>query len=421
MKILRVISSMNPVSGGPCQGIRYLVPELEAMGVQNEIVCLDPPDAAFLKRDNLTIHALGPARSNWAYSPNLHQWLEHNISRFDCVIQHGMWQYTGYALLRHYKNLLIRGLCPKWYIYPHGMLDPWFQQDKSRRLKALRNWIYWKVIERRVVQSADALLFTCEEEMQLGVTTFKPFRPRKVENVGYGIPVPDGEPRAQTQAFYRTYPELEGKRFLLFLSRIHPKKGLDVLLQAYAQNLLANDSDGLTLVVAGPCADVSYWNKLQQLAVSLGLQTNALPFPGAGSSINQKYAAEMPKPSPIVWAGMLTGFPKWGALRAAQAFILPSHQENFGISAVEALACGTPVLISKRVNIHMDILSENAGLVEDDSVSGVSNLLCRWRQLCSSAIEEMRLAAKSCYQKNFSAHSAAEKLKAFLESDGRSK
>ena len=89
---------------------------------------------------------------------------------------------------------------------------------------------------------------------------------------------------------------------------------------------------------------------------------------------------------------MLQGDAKWGAFYAAEVFALPSHQENFGIAVAEALACGTPVLISNKVNIWREIAEDGVGLVEEDDLAGTTRLLERWRAL--STEERMEMAAK---------------------------
>jgi glycosyltransferase involved in cell wall biosynthesis len=134
---------------------------------------------------------------------------------------------------------------------------------------------------------------------------------------------------------------------ILFLGRIHEKKGCDLLLRAWKEVLssgMRNISD-IHLVMAGP-ADHAYGAEMKELAGKLGIGTR------------------------VTWTGMITGDLKWGSLRAADAFILPSHQENFGVSVVEALACGVPVLISNKVNIWREIEEDNAGLVENDDLGG---------------------------------------------------
>ena len=107
---------------------------------------------------------------------------------------------------------------------------------------------------------------------------------------------------------------------------------------------------------------------------------------------------------------MLTGDLKWGLLRLAEAFVLPSHQENFGIAVAEALACGTPVLISNKVNIWREIAQDRAGLVEADDEPGTTRLLEGWLGLPLGEQEEMRKNAQTCFQSRFEVTRAAEGL-----------
>ena len=148
--------------------------------------------------------------------------------------------------------------------------------------------------------------------------------------------------RAPVKIFSNSFPQLRGKRLLLFLGRLHEKKGCELLLEAFVAARNSADVDpSLHLVMAGPCADQKYLEHLKRLAA---------------------------ENSAVTFTGMLAGSSKWGALSAADAFILPSHQENFGIAVVEALACGTPVLISKEVNIWREIDADQAGYAEDDDL-----------------------------------------------------
>jgi glycosyltransferase involved in cell wall biosynthesis len=413
MKILHIISSMAAKAGGTSQFIRYVIPPLEGQGIQNEVVTLDAPDANFLGSDSFLIHSLGPSKSSWAYSPRLLPWLIENLACYDVVIQHGLWQYPGYALLQEMKRLRKAGKAPRWYIYPHGMLDPWFQKARSRRLKALRNEIYWRLIEKRVVNSAEGLLFTCEEELCQAATAFRGYRPKAVHNVGYGIPEPPDNVEQQLDAFYGVLPHLKDQPVLLFLSRIHPKKGVDLLLKAFAQvRQESGTGQGAKfpkLVIAGPCANASYWNELQSLAVNLGLQKEAIPFELLGDTSTYDQGPS----TPLIWPGMLTGDKKWGALRSASAFILPSHQENFGIAVVEALACGTPVLISNKVNIWRDIEEYSAGKVGEDTLEGTVLLLQH-----SSISKNFSLAsqhASLCFNSCFGIQTTTDKIVLLLK------
>ena len=138
-----------------------------------EVVCLNDPGSDFLSGGNFPIHALGTGRGPWRYHPRLLPWLNINLPRFDAVIMNGLWQYTGYAV---FKATQSEGK-PPYFVFPHGMLDPWFQQDSERKIKAVRNWCYWKFFEQRVIHSAEALMFTCAEEMRLARERFSLINP----------------------------------------------------------------------------------------------------------------------------------------------------------------------------------------------------------------------------------------------------
>jgi glycosyltransferase involved in cell wall biosynthesis len=176
---------------------------------------------------------------------------------------------------------------------------------------------------------------------------------------------------------------LHSKRLFLFLSRIHEKKGCDLLIDAFAA--VAQRDPRLHLVMAGP--DQTGWQKpLSARAAQLGVADR------------------------ITWTGMLSGDMKWGAYRAAEAFVLPSHQENFGIVVAEALACALPVLISDKVNIWREIDGDQAGLIEADTLRGTQSLFERWLALEPEAREQMRGNALSCFTRRFEIHGAVDSL-----------
>src|SRR5690606_34234799 len=152
---------------------------------------------------------------------------------------------------------------PKYFVMPHGMLDPYFQKAEGRRLKAIRNWLYWKLIEHKVVNNADGLLFTCEEERLLAKQPFKPYRTKKEYVVGLGIDVPPIHHADMDKAFQDCCKSLENRPFLLFLSRIHEKKGVDLLVKAY-ETLASNATSELpALVIAGPGLDSPYGKQIE--------------------------------------------------------------------------------------------------------------------------------------------------------------
>lgn len=396
MRILRVIASMDPKSGGPCQGIRNTTQALSLIGVENEVVCVDPPDSEYLANDSFPIHALGPAANFWAYSAKLFPWLISNIRRFDAVIVHGLWLYPSFAVKKAMNELskLTTSESIPWFIMPHGMLDPYFQNAPDRKVKAIRNKYYWKFIENKVIESATGLLFTCEEELLLAKKSFVPYKPKKEINVGYGIQPPPVYIPEMTSAFHEKCSQDHPEKYFLFLSRIHPKKGVDNLIRAYQSLLeLKGEYTIPNLVIAGPGAETEYGEEMQLLAGSHELSKNRISFPG-----------------------MLTGNEKWGAFYGCEAFALPSHQENFGIAVAEALACAKPVLISDKINIWREISEGGGGLVETDTESGTFALLKAWIDTSAKQKKDLSENAFSTYDRYFRVDVNIQNLLRNLES-----
>ena len=327
------------------------------------------------------VHALGPPFLGYGYSHRLLPWLKAHVREFDAVIVHGLWQYHGLAVHRASRQ----PDAPPYFVFSHGMLDPWFKHRYP--LKHLKKSMYWWLGERRILVDAAAVLFTCEEERRLARPSF-PASSYAERVVAFGTATPPTNISAQQQAFFERVPSLRDRPYWLFLGRIHPKKGVDLLIDAYGQ--LAAQAPLPHLVIAGPCADTGY---LQQL---------------------QDRAAACCPAGKVEWPGMLNGEVKWGALRGAEVFVLASHQENFGIAVVESLACGTPVLISNQVNIWREIAADGAGLVEPDTAEGTFRLLGRWQTLDNDARRAMRAAAAKSFVERYEVGAASRSLAATI-------
>lgn len=390
MKLLHVIGSMNPDTGGPCQMIRSFAPWFLAQGHLLEVVCLNNRDAAFLKDEPFPVHAVGQGRGGWNYNPGLTPWFKNHLREFDAVILNGLWQFQGYSLWRASKSVTY---APPYYIFPHGMLDPWFQKLSVRPLKAARNAIFWKTIQHRIIRDAAGMLFTCEEERRLAQLPFSPYQPKREDVVGLGVPEPPEFRPHMTAAFLEKCPGARGEKYFLFLGRIHPKKGVDLLIQGYATLHKKNSSGNPIpkLVIAGPDLDSIYGREMQTLA------------------------AEMCPRDSVLWPGMISGDAKWGALFGCMAFVLVSHQENFGIAVVEALACGKPVLISDKINIWREIKNDNAGLVSDDTDAGANIIFRDWTNLPPEAHAAMQKSARASFENHFGIAPAARRLLAVID------
>jgi glycosyltransferase involved in cell wall biosynthesis len=353
MRILHIISNMRPEAGGPQEAVRMLLRNAPAE-YACEVVTLDDPASDFLATERFQIHALGNASI-------LTPWLHKNRERFDGVILHGMWEWLSFSVLR-----AIAGHKP-YMVYPHGMLDPYFK--RAFPFKHMKKWIYWLLVQYWVMRRAFRVVFTTFAERDLATRSFWLRRWNPIV-VGLGADEPPQDIERCETAFFDLCPAVQGHRFLLFLGRIDKKKGCDLLIPALAASTAAGSA--LHLVMAGP--DSAGWAaELQAAAIKEGVADR------------------------IHWPGMLKGDAKWGAFAASDAFILPSHQENFGIAVVEALACGKPVLITKPINIAPDIETDRCGLIEADTQQGAESLICRWLALTDAERVDMGDRAKNSF------------------------
>jgi glycosyltransferase involved in cell wall biosynthesis len=399
VKLLHITATLDPAKGGVAEAVKSFISIAEQYPtIINEVVTLDGPGSNYLQSEYTSINSLGPSYGFLKHSRILLPWLIKNISRFDAVIINGLWSYHSYAVWKAIKKLKADNQkTPLVFVMPHGMLDPYFQRAKHRWLKAIRNKIYWQLIEKSVINDADGLLFTCEAELLLARETFYFYKPKKEYNVGYGIKKPPIFNAAMQAEFSEACLSLNGEPYLLFLGRIDIKKGVDLLVKAYialykAQKILNETLP--KLVIAGPGLDSDFCEKVVN---------EIAQFP----EISQQ----------IILPGMLTGNAKWGAFYGCEAFILPSHQENFGIAVVEALACGKPVLISNQVNIWSEINKADAGIVGDDDLEGVERMLQTWLTLSADKKAQMSVNALSAYQKHFTLSETAREMINVIRND----
>ena len=382
MKLLHLIRSLDPANGGPIENIRQMASIYLASNIEAEVLTLDPPGASYLRNFPLEVRTLGSTYAGkYGYSPHLVPWLRENHRKYDCVIVNGIWQYHSYACW-----LALHRTTTPYVVFTHGMLDPWFRRHYP--VKHLKKWLYWPWAEYRVLRDAEVVLFTSEEERTLAAKSFWLYRVNPFV-VGYGTRAPKLDLQALRHGFFTRFPDLRNKRIAIFVGRIHPKKGCDLFIEAFHRSL-APDPDWHMLIV-GP-DQVGWQAGLERLSEKFGIKDR------------------------ITWAGMLRDERKWEALAASEIFVLPSHQENFGIVVAEALACGIPVLISNQVNIWREIESENAGFVEQDTLTGTVNLLEAWNRLGEAGRSAMRVNCRRCFDRYFDLDCNASRFIELIES-----
>lgn len=376
MRILHILPTASPVFGGPIEGVIRTSLIDESLGYVRTIASLDLPDDPWVKECPIEVVALGKRSysqnlggtfwERYGQTPHMVPWLIENAPKYDAVIVNGLWNYASFAARQAFKVNKV-----PYFVFPHGMLDPWFK--KTYPLKHAVKQALWLWSEGKLLRDAQRVFFTTEDERVLARGSFTPYNVRE-QVVGYGtadVPPPDAK---QAEAFAALAPGVQGKRFLLFLSRIHKKKGCDLLIGAFAR--VAEKFPDVELVVAGP-DQVGLRKVLERQVEQLGIASR------------------------VHWLGMVKGDAKWGAYRACEAFILPSHQENFGIVVAEAMAIGRPVLISNKVNIWREVEKGQAGFIAEDDEDGTVSLIERFLSLSPDEKARMGQAARACFEENF--------------------
>jgi glycosyltransferase involved in cell wall biosynthesis len=373
-KILHVISSCNPNTGGPIEGIKQFYKIYKKLNIEVNILSNDNPKYKFLKDKYLPkVIATGPLpiflKKLNNFNPKLLRWLKNNIKKYDFVIIDGIWQFHNYAVYKTAKKFKI-----PYFVFPHGMLDPWFNENYF--FKKIKKIVYWNLIQHRVLQNAKKVLFTTKIESELAKKSFQPYQ-INCSVLGYGI---EGNPflKSKKNLFFKKFKKLEKKRILLYLGRITEKKGLDLLINAF--NSIREK--GMHLVIAGN-SNNRYAKKLKTLINNLKIN---------------KF---------VTWTGPIYNKLKWDAFKAANLFCLSSHQENFGISIVEALSSGTPVLITNKINIYKIIKKYRCGYINNDDLKGTIKSLNEWK---TNKDKNLYKKSINCFNKNFQIENTVNKL-----------
>lgn len=341
VKVLHVLSGIDSRSGGPAAALVGLTCAQAEFGLGVSVVVTyragdDLTHAQELRARGVNVVTIGPAFGPLMRHRDLFSSVSAQVAAADVVHIHAVWEE-----IQHVAALAARRLHKPYFVRPCGMLDPW-SLAQSRWKK--RAYMAWRL--RSDLNHAAALHFTAELERDL-TQRLELRAPALIEPNGLSLAEFAVLPPANS--FRSRFPVLMGKPLILFLSRIHPKKGLDYLLPAFA----AMHDTRAVLVIAGPDSD-GYAKEVRELASRLGIVDR------------------------VLFVGMLHGAERVAALADADLFVLPSRQENFGIVVAEAMAARTAVIISDQVNIYREVLSAGAGGVVPLEVEPLTSEMNRW-------------------------------------------
>jgi len=344
MKVLHVISSPDLRGGGPLAVLIGMAQaQQRAAGLDVQIITTfyadernDLAEKMAASRD-VVVHSIGPATGTLKNHPQLRPAMQRLVGESDVVHIHGL-----YEQIQHEAALAARQSDKPYLITPHGMLSPWSLQ-RSRWKKKL--YMFWRL--REDLNAAAALHFSTATESRVsklpGVRT-----PHLVvaQGVDWGS---EFEQLPQRGRFRARFGQLVGKRVVVFLGRVFPGKGLEHLIPAIA---MMKNKDAM-LAVVGPDTR-GYQAQMEAMAAAHGVTER------------------------VLFCGMQRGHERIEALVDADLLCLPSDHENFGLSVIEALAAGTPVIISPEVNVQAEICKAGVGATVERSPQRLALELDRW-------------------------------------------
>ncbi|MFI5378957.1 MAG: glycosyltransferase [Tepidisphaerales bacterium] len=355
MRIVHVTGTLDPSAGGPPAVVVRLAAAQSAAGHRVEIAAHgDASSEEDVCRSisrvpgggNVVRHSI-PVRNSlgWALGLDSRRVMPGIIDGADIVHVHGIWD----PIVRWAGVVAHRTGVP-YVIAPHGMLDPWSLQQKKWKKRIVLFLAYQRFIERSAV-------LHCLNETEKQLIIAGGFRCRYAV-IPNGIFLDEIDPLPEPGAFARRVPALQGRRFILFLSRLHYKKGLDYLADAFA--LLAGRFTDVDLVVAGP--------------------------DGGAEADFRKQVEQHQLAKRVHLVGPLYGPEKFEAIVDASCFCLPSRQEGFSIAITESLACGTPVVISRQCN-YSEVSEAGAGIETELEAGAIASAL-------SSLLQDPQLARR---------------------------
>jgi glycosyltransferase involved in cell wall biosynthesis len=312
LRILHVLPSLDQRYGGPLRIVLDLSAQAMELGMESEVVGLGALDAPDNPLSLQFIHQLpGDSTSSFAYSSALRPWLRSNLKHFDGVVLHGVWTYVDWAAAQECRSANV-----PYVQFPHGMLEPWAVRGQGGS-KFAKKFLYWWFRQKKVCENARFLLFTTQRERELTMGLFAPHTGVKVLPP-YGVNAFSREPATPDRSDLQ---QPTGTKVALFLGRVHPKKNLDFLIEAWGR---ARPSADWRLIVAGP--------------VEHGYR-----------SILDRQIARWELGDQVSFVGFVSAADKDYLLQRADWFLLPSRQENFGVAVLEAMSQGCAVAISDQV------------------------------------------------------------------------
>jgi glycosyltransferase involved in cell wall biosynthesis len=341
LRILHVISGIDRADGGPTTALLQLTRALRRLQADVTVVATPRSSAESciaeeLRNSGIRIRVDEYRRQTFGRDSMLNAMLIEEITRADVVHIHALWEQVQYQAAS-----ISRALKTPFIVRPCGLLDPW-----SMAQHRLKKRLYLDLRLRRHLNAAAAMHYSTRLEAERA-QSLRIQSPSIVEP--NGIDLDEFRDLPPSGTFRRRLNISERAPIVLFLGRIHPKKGIELLIRAFSDG--APHDAILVIVGAG---EREYESSLHKMATSHGLENR------------------------VKFVGFLNGRKRIAAFADANVFVLPSHAENFANTVMESLAAGTPVIVSDRIGVHPEVASWRVGSVVPRERQALSDAIHDW-------------------------------------------
>jgi glycosyltransferase involved in cell wall biosynthesis len=343
---LSVVSHLDPRYGGLSTVVPQLSSSIARTGMFSmEVEAFCAPDELYSVSNHpeLLVNTWPTSRASWLRDRNLRQQFQERVRAADGLHIHGLWEQST-AIAAN----TARSLRKPYIVSAHGMLESWALQNKKLKKK-----IYSLLVERGNLRGATCLHALTHAEARdyrrYGVRT-------PIAVIPNGVDIPES---IDPKPFLNRFPSLKGKQVILFMGRIHFKKGLDILIKSWAR--VAKQRPDTHLVLAGP------------------------DFENTRASV-EKLVAEYGLSDQVLFTGMLRNELKWSALAVAECFVLPSYSEGLSVSVLEAMGVGLPVIVTEQCNVPEVETFQTGWLIKSEIDSLTSSL----KELLSNSVAQNR-------------------------------
>ena len=339
MKVLHIATSLDPERGGPTKVVTELTQALKEKGIDVSIYA-PSNNAQNMRSETLngvavTIFPTDFISKVWPFhSPLFTEKLKKAISDFDLLHIHEIWHYPEYVCYKYAKQMQ-----KPYLVTIHGALD-----SSCLNYKANKKKIYSALIQKKILREAAALHAVNEDEVK---STADYVYNKNIFCVPNGLNTAEFENLPDKSELGNLYNRIKGKKVILFLGRIHPKKGLDILARAFVE--IAKKKDDVCLLIVGPDNN-HYQRQIEKI-------------------LDEQNATDK-----VVFTGILAGTDKLAVLSGSDIFVLPSHSEGFSMSILEAMICGLPVVITKECHFS-EVQKVQAGRIIDSDIYELSDTI----------------------------------------------